>query len=100
MDRIETSLAAAKARLGSAPASNPTPRNYGVGYSSAGTHTSATELYALTARCLDLTTAEYGRGLDLFGATVTDFFRSDAESQQAVNRLLADEALTANLEDR
>lgn len=99
MERIETSLAAAKARLGGAPASNPTPRNYGVGCSSTGTHTSATELYALTARCLELTTAEYGRGLDLFRATVTDFFRSDAESQQAINRLLADEALTADVED-
>jgi len=44
--------------------------------------------------------ADYGRGLDLFGATVTDFFTSDAESQQAVNRLLADEALTADVEDR
>lgn len=97
MGRIDTELASASATLGSAPGTNPTPRNAGVGRSSNGTHYAASDLYALTARCLALTVAEYARGHQLFDATVEDYFSSDAAASQEVSRLLAEEILSANL---
>ncbi|MEX0159110.1 MULTISPECIES: hypothetical protein [unclassified Microbacterium] len=97
MGRIDTELASAAATLGSAPGANPTPRNAGVGRSSNGTHYAASDLYALTARCLALTVAEYARGHQLFDATVEDYFSSDAAASQEVSRLLAEEILSANL---
>lgn len=97
MGRIDAALADALAALGSAPASNPTPRGAGIGLGSSGTHYTASELYALAARCLELTAAEYGRGHDLFDATVEDFFGSDAAAQSDVARLLSDEALTGRM---
>ena len=83
--------------MSAAPASNPTPRGAGVGRSSNGTHYAASDLYALTARCLALTVAEYARGHQLFDATVEDFFSSDSAASQEVSRLLAEEILSANL---
>lgn len=98
MGRIEDALGDAKAKLGSAPDASPTPREDGIGWSSTGTHAAASDLYALTARCLELTTAEYRRGHDLFDATVDDFFSVDAHAEQTVKNLVADEALTADVE--
>jgi hypothetical protein len=97
MSLVEESLSNAVAKLSHAPATCPTPRNFGVGYSATGTHTAATGLYALTARCLELTTAEYGRGHKLFDATVDDFFAADASAQKTIKDLLSNEALTADL---
>jgi hypothetical protein len=97
MRRIDDELAGAVSALGSAPSSNPTPRNAGVGRSSSGTHYAASDLYALTARCLELTTAEYARGHQLFNATVEDFFSTDSAASQEVTRLLAEEVLNTNL---
>jgi len=97
MARIDSALAEAYAGLGSAPSSNPTVRNASIGLGANGTHASASELYALTAQCLSLTTAEYARGHGLFDATVDDYFTSDASAAQTVARLRADEALTAEL---
>jgi len=48
-------------------------------------------------RCLDLTIAEYSRGHDLFDATVADYFQTDANAEQTVRTLLADERLSADL---
>jgi len=94
MTRIEQALQEARSSLGSAPASNPTPRGSGIGYTSSGSHTAATELHTLTARYLELTAAEYERGHGLFDATVEDFFQTEAEIQEMLHKLLADEALT------
>lgn len=93
MTRIEDALQQARNELGSAPASNPTPRGAGIGYSSSGSHTAAADLHTLTARYLELTANEYERGHTLFDATVEDFFQTDAEIQQLIQKLLADEAL-------
>jgi len=98
MQRISSALGSASASLGSAPYSNPTPRNYGVGRSSDGTHAAASELYALTARCLTLTDAEYERGKKLFEATVDDYFNTDAEAKKTVSTLIAEEAEMSELD--
>lgn len=97
MGRIEETLSGARSALGSAPASAPTPRSAGIGWSSNGTHAEATALHALVVRCLDLTIAEYSRGHDLFDATVADYFQTDANAEQTVRTLLADERLSADL---
>ncbi|MDA4893222.1 MULTISPECIES: hypothetical protein [Microbacterium] len=93
---VDEALAEAHTALGSPPGSNPTPRSSLVGVYQ-GTHTSATALWTLTARCLELTSAEYSRGRSLFDATVEDYFSADASAKQKVAELLADEALTTEV---
>lgn len=97
MDRIEEALSGASTSLGSAPGTSPTPRNAEVGLGSDGTHSAASDLYALTARCLVLTNEEYVRGHGLFNATVDDYFETDANAEQTVAALLEDEALNSDL---
>lgn len=97
MGRIEETLAEARSAFGSAPASAPTSRTSGIGRSSTGTHAEATALHGLVARCLDLTISEYSRGHDLFDATAADYFDTDANAEQTVRNLLADERLTVEL---
>ena len=97
MTRIDGALGSASTALGSSPESSPTPRDYRIGYSADGTHWTASELYALTARCLTLTISEYGRGQKLFEATVADYFNTDAHAKQQVASLIADEALTTDV---
>ena len=96
MDRVAGALGDAASSLGSAPATNPTPRDSRIGLTD-GTHPKATELYALVARCLVLTKAEYERGRGLFDAAAKDFFDADAEATALVNRLAAAEVLTENI---
>lgn len=90
MGLVEESLASVISAFGSPPASNPTPRNWGVG-SSGGSHASACSLHNLTERCLELTHDEYVRGHGLFDATVADFFTTDGSARQTVADLLAEE---------
>lgn len=97
MVRIENALSAAMTSLGSAPASNPAPRDATVGLGASGTHTSASSLYSLAAQCLSLTQAEYAIGRELFDATVEDFFSTDDDVSHIISNLLADEALTTEV---
>lgn len=90
MTNIEVELASVVSTFGSPPASNPTPRTWGVGASS-GTHTAASGLHQFTARCLELTNAEYARGHQLFNATVDDFNNVDASARQTALGLIAEE---------
>lgn len=97
MNRIELALADAAAALRSAPSANPTPRSAGIGLGASGTHGAASELWSVTARCLELTTAEYSHGHELFNATVDDFFNADNAASDKVAALLANEALSQEL---
>lgn len=90
MTLVEEALGSVVSTFGSPPASNPTPRSWGVGVST-GSHTAASALHVLTARCLELTSAEYARGHGLFDATVNDFFDVDDSARQEVSTLLAEE---------
>ncbi|MFE1646762.1 hypothetical protein ACFM35_14370 [Microbacterium sp. P01] len=97
MGRVETALATASTTLGAPPTANPTPRGADVGLGSAGTHDAATDLYEVTARCLELTAGEYVRGHALFDAVVEDYFSADAAARHTVETLRADEALSSEL---
>lgn len=90
MANIDEELASVFSTFGSPPASNPTPRSWGIG-ASQGSHTAASSLHLFIKRCLELTNAEYARGHGLFDATVDDFFDVDASAKQKVSALLADE---------
>jgi hypothetical protein len=93
---VELTQGAADA-LGSSPDSNPTPRDARLGRGASGTHLAAQELYDLTARCLELTIAEYQRGKGLFDATVEDFFDTDQAASTTVKNLAASEILIDEL---
>lgn len=95
MGRVESVLASAVSSLGQAPESNPTPRKTGIGRTITGTHIPARSLHQLVSRYLTDTHAEYMRGHGLFNATVEYYFDTDTESKQAVEELLAEEALNA-----
>lgn len=97
MQRIESALDKASRTLGSAPDANPTPRDASIGLGASGTHTAASELYSVVAQCLSLTLSEYGNGRELFTATVEDFFETDAEVARTIAQILADEALTEEI---
>ncbi|MGO1851302.1 hypothetical protein [Microbacterium sp.] len=90
MTNIETELTSVTSTFGSPPASNPTPRSWGIGATN-GSHTAASGLHQFTARCLELTSAEYARGHELFNATVDDYNGADASARQQVQTLLAEE---------
>ncbi|TPW77387.1 hypothetical protein [Schumannella soli] len=97
MQLVEDGLSQALSAIKTGPSSAPTPREYGVGISSQGTHPAASALHELTRRCLELTHAEYQRGHGLFDATVADYFHTNAHARQTLRGLISNEALTVEL---
>ncbi|MEV7799102.1 hypothetical protein AB0O14_08445 [Microbacterium foliorum] len=94
MQNVIDSLTAAQASLGSAPASNPTPRNGAIGAGASGTHTAASSLHQLTADCLASTIQEYTLGRELFNATIAAYFADDQATKSDLDRISGSEALS------
>ncbi|MGO2746724.1 hypothetical protein [Microbacterium sp.] len=94
MLNVSDSLGLAKTALGSAPATNPTPRDGTIGAGASGTHTAATSLYDLAVGCLASTAQEYSLGRDLFNATIDDYFQNDQTSKTKIEQVWNSEKIS------
>ena len=88
MERIGEALSSAVTSLSTAPGSSFLRRASGVGLGSTGPYSALSGLHTQVANCLDLTRNEYGRGRELFDATVEDFFSTDDEVKQVTDALM------------
>ena len=97
MGDISAVLDSVRSSLDAPPDKNPTPRSSNVGIGVSGVHYAVSNLHYRISTALEKTLAEYERGLDLFNATVEDYFNAEVDNGAEIERLLGVDILNDSI---